>query len=298
MSKRSESAGRATAIGGLAVLMWATLALLTTVAGAIPPFQLVAMSFAIGGTLGALWCVLSGRGLARHLRQPSAIWLLGVGGLFGFHLLYFVALRLAPPVAANLLNYLWPLLLVLLSGLLPGERLRWYHGVGALVGFGGAALLVTAGGTLSIEPAHALGYLAALASAFIWAGYSVLSRRAGTVATEAVVGFCLATAALAALFHLALETTVAPDGRQWLALLAMGLGPIGGAFFVWDYGVKHGDIRALGAFAYATPLLSTMLLILSGRAEGHMSVWIACGLIVAGALLAGQDVFRRKPVPL
>ena len=288
---------RATAVGTLAILMWATLALLTTAAGPIPPFQLVAMSFGVGGTAGAIWCLLSGRGLLRHLRQPASVWLLGVGGLFGFHLLYFVALRLAPPVAANLLNYLWPLLLVILSGLLPGERLRWYHGVGAAIGFAGAGLLVTTGGRLSIESGHALGYLAALASAFVWAGYSALSRRVRGTPTEAVAGFCLATSFLAGLCHFATETTAVLTGQQWLIVLAMGLGPIGGAFFVWDYGVKRGDIQALGAFGYATPLLSTMLLIVFGRAESSTSVWLACGLIVAGALLAGQDVFRRKPQP-
>lgn len=284
---------RATAIGAVAVLLWATLALFTALSGDIPPFQLVAMSFFLAFLVGCTGSALRGQGVLRHLRQPWPAWLLGVTGLFGFHFFYFVALDHAPAVEANLVNYLWPLLIVLFSALLPGERLRWWHVAGALAGLLGTALLVTDGGLLAVRAEYLPGYLAALGSALTWSSYSVLSRRFGSVPTDAVSGFCLATAVLAALSHLAFERTVVPQGVEWLAVVGLGLGPVGLAFFVWDYGVKHGDIRALGAFAYAAPLLSTLLLILFGLAEGRWTVWAACALITGGALLAGRDLLRR-----
>ena len=296
MSAERAATRRATAIGATAVLMWSTLALLTTLTGTVPPFQLVAMAFAIAFAIGLVWTAANGRSLLGALRQPAVVWLIGVGGLFGFHFFFFVALRLAPPVEANLINYTWPLLIVLLSGLLPGERLRWWHVAGALMGLAGATLLITGGGRLDLGAAYATGYAAASASALIWAGYSVLSRRLGAVPTDAVGGFCGATAVLALACHLAMETTVWPsDMVAWLAVLGLGLGPVGLAFFTWDYGVKRGDIRVLGAFAYGAPLLSTLLLLAFGRGEASWSVAVACMMIVGGALLAAREMLARRP---
>jgi drug/metabolite transporter (DMT)-like permease len=286
---------RATMIGAVAILLWSTLAALATLTGPVPPFQMCAFAFAIAFLVGVAGSALRGRSPLAYLRQPPAVWLLGVGGLFGFHFLYFLAVQSAPPVEANLLNYLWPLLIVLFSALLPGERLRWWHAAGGAAGLAGTVLLVTRGEALGVSPAYLPGYLAALASALVWSGYSVLSRRFGDVPTDAVGGFCLATSLLALACHLAFETTVWPaDATGWAALVGLGLGPVGAAFFVWDHGVKHGDIQALGVLSYAAPLLSTLLLIALGLAEGRWSVWAACALIVGGALLASRDLLVRR----
>jgi drug/metabolite transporter (DMT)-like permease len=284
---------RATLIGGSAVLMWAMLALLTTLTGSMPPFQLVGVSFSIAFVAGLVWVKSQGRSARELFPRRLAVWALGVGGLFGFHFFYFIALKAAPPVEANLLNYTWPLLIVLASALLPGERLRWWHLAGALSGLVGAALLITQDGALSLRPEHLTGYGAALCSAVIWAFYSVASRRVGDVPTDAVGGFCGGTALLSLGCHFALERTVWPDGRGWLALLVLGVGPVGLAFFAWDHGVKRGDIRALGALAYAAPLLSTFLLVAFGRGAFTWKLAAACALIVGGAALAARDLFGQ-----
>ena len=292
----------ATLIGGIAVLLWATLALFTTAAAGIPPFELVALTFAIAFLLFlGKWIAMrlaGGPAVLGHLRQPWRAWAVGVGGLFGYHALYFTALAHAPAVQASLIAYLWPLLIVLLSALLPGERLRWWHVAGGIAGFAGAALLVIGGeggGAVGFNFAYLPGYLAALGCAFTWSGYSILSRRLGAVPSDAVGGFCGATALLGLATHLLLERTVLPGPAGALAVLALGLGPVGIAFFVWDYGVKRGDIQALGAFSYASPLVSTILLVLFGRAEASLALGLACLLIVGGAVLAARDVFRRRP---
>ncbi|MEZ5833548.1 MAG: DMT family transporter [Dongiaceae bacterium] len=293
---------RATLIGFIAVLLWATLALFTTATGAVPPFQLLALTFAIAFAVSLLrWLWLARRNYAqfRHIfRQPWPVWLLGIGGLFGYHALYFTALRYAPPVEASLIAYLWPLLIVLMSALLPGERLHWTHLAGGALGLAGAILLVLqkAAGALSFEGRYILGYLAALGCAFTWSAYSVLSRRFGQAPTDLVGGFCGATALLGVAAHALIgEPTIWPvGGWQWAAILALGLGPVGLAFFVWDYGVKRGDIKALGACSYASPLLSTMLLILAGKAEATMTVIVACLLIIGGAVIASRDLWMRR----
>ncbi|MEU8763261.1 EamA family transporter [Streptomyces sp. NPDC048659] len=281
---------RATAVGGVAVLLWASLALFTTLTGRIPPLQLTAMAFAVGGLIGLPRALRGGAALARRL--PPGAWVLGVGGLFGYHFFYFLALRNAPPVDAGLIAYLWPLLIVLLSALLPGERLRWWHLAGAVLGLGGTFLLVTGGQGVHFQGAYLLGYVAAAVCAVVWSVYSVANRRYPQVPTDAVAFFCLATAVLAAVAHLLFETTVRPEGWQWLAVLALGVGPVGGAFYVWDHGTKHGDIRLLGTVSYFAPLLSTGLLVATGRAAASWPVAVACVLITGGAMLASAEALR------
>lgn len=289
----------ATLIGGTAVLLWATLALFTTLTGDIPPFQLSAMAFAVAFAMTAVkWMFDGGRGL-RSLRQPAPVWLLGVGGLFGYHFFYFMALRNAPPVEAGLIAYLWPLLIVVCSALLPGEKLRWFHVAGGVAGLAGTVVLVLASNPdgIGVERQYALGYVMALCCAATWTTYSLSSRRFGHVPTDAVGGFCLATSILSLVCHLMFETTVWPAGGwlsgEMLAVVALGLGPVGAAFFTWDYGVKHGHIQALGASAYAAPLLSTILLIVFGQGILTWQVALACAAIVGGALLASKDLLRR-----
>src|SRR5664279_1280080 len=277
----------ATLIGLTAILMWSLLAVLTVATGKIPAFQLAAMTFAIGALVGSLTWI--GRPDAiRSLWQSPPAWIVGVGGLFGYHALYFLALRFAPPAEAGLLNYLWPLLIVLFSSLLPGERLAPHHIVGAL--------LLLAGNSLSgFAPGQVPGLVAAFVAAFVWAAYSVMSRKLKGVPTDAVAGFCAATALLAALVHGLVEDTVWPDTMtQWLSVAALGIGPVGAAFYAWDVGVKRGDIRGPGAASYATPLLSTLFLILAGFAEPSANIAIAAVLIAGGGLIAARDMFRKR----
>ena len=276
----------ATAAGFGAAGLWALLGLFTVATGPVPPFQLLAMTFALGGGLGlASWIGRPGRAAA--LRQPVRVWALGIGGLFGYHALYFAALKLAPPAEAGLVNYLWPLLIVLFSATLPGERLRRAHVAGALLGFAGVLALVFGRGGLAVRAEHVPGYACALAAAFVWAGYSVLSRRAASVPTDAVTGFCLTTAALGLACHVAFERTVWPETSiQWLAIGASGLGPVGAAFYLWDVGVKRGDIRLLGVGSYGIPVASTLVLVAAGYAEPSLSLGLACILIAAGAVVA------------
>jgi drug/metabolite transporter (DMT)-like permease len=239
-----------------------------------------------------LW-LKSGKGLGPILRLPRRVWLLGIAGLFGNHLFYFLALRHAPAAEANLINYLWPLLIVLFSAYLPGEHLRWNQAGGAAIAFFGAALVIIGGGPFSLQPEYFAGYLFAALAAVIWAGYSVLSRAAGALPTESVGAYCAATSLLALLCHLALEETIVPSGWEWPALILLGLGPMGAAFYVWDHGVKRGNIRWLGTLSYAIPFFSTLLLIASGLAQFSWTLLIACLFIVGGALLAaGESLFR------
>ncbi|HHZ09738.1 MAG TPA: EamA family transporter [Rhizobiales bacterium] len=288
--------GRATLIGFAAVAMWAMLALFTDASGKVPPFLLSALTFAIGTLVGLAIRVLAPP--REPVVIPLQVWVIGIAGLFGYHFFYFTALRHAPAVEASLIAYLWPLLIVVGSALMPGERLQWHHVAGAALGLAGTALIVTKGSGVAFDGQYAFGYLMAGVCAFVWSAYSLLSRRFPEVPTSVVTWFCAATSVLSLLCHLLLEETVLPQTPgEWLAVAGLGLMPVGAAFYAWDVGVKKGNIQVLGAASYAAPLLSTLALIVTGYAEPAPAILAACVLITSGAVLAAKSMLFRRRAP-
>jgi drug/metabolite transporter (DMT)-like permease len=279
---------RATLFGFSAIGLWAALAVLTTAAAGIPPFQLLALTFSLAGGLGCVWLLRPGGAGIAALRQPPGAAALTIAALAGYHALYFIAFNRAPAVEVNLVNYLWPLLIVVFAGLLPGVRVYRRQWIGTLLGLAGAALVVTRGQSFTLQPKYIGGYLAALGAALTWAAYSVLNRRFGSVPSSAMAGSCLAAGVLGALIHLTSEAWVTPTPGQWAAILAMASGPVGMAFWGWDRGTKHGDIVVLGMASYAAPMLSTGLLLIFGRARPHWTQGAALGLLLLGAFFSAR----------
>ncbi len=283
-------AGRwgATAVGGVAIALWSGLALLTVAAHGIPPFELLALSFGTAFVAGMAVLAVRGRPALARLRQPLAPWLLAFFALFFYHALYFYALATIAPARASLLNYLWPLLIVVFSSLSPtGGGFSPRHLLGTALGLLGAGLLFVGRG-LGSDPGarHLLGYAAALACAVVWSGYSVLNRRFAGVPGEMLIGVCAAVSLAGAAAHFLFEPTVPPAGGQWGAILLIGVGPTGLAFLAWDYATKYGSLLLLGVLSYLTPLASTLLLAAAGRAPASVPLALAALLIVGGAALA------------
>lgn len=282
----AEGAVAATALGCGAILLWSALAPLTVLKGNIPPFQTTAITFAIGGCCISLPALARGR--LQELLPTGPSLLLGVYGLFCYHTLYFAALSLAPAAEAHLLNSLWALFIVLFSALLPGHRLSGRHVAGALLGLMAAVLLVWRKLSGAAPDSGAvLGYALALGCALIWSSYSVSSRLVAGVPSASLGVSALVTAGLAFVMSLLFETWTAPaSGTAWAALLVMGLGPVGGAFLLWDIGMKRGRVATLGVLAYASPVLSTLLLVAAGLSEGSAVLWLACAMMTLAGVLA------------
>lgn len=248
---------------------------------AVPPLLLAGLSLLIGSVFGLRrW---------RQWKMRPPLLALGVYGLLGYHFVFFSALRRAPPVEANLVNDLWPLLIILLTPLFqPGRRLAARHAAAGLMGFAGAALLVT-GGRWGFEAAHLPGYAFALAAAVIWSTFSLASSRLGHVPSGAVGAFCAVSGALAVFLHTLLEPPYRLTASEAPFVLAMGLGPLGYAFYAWDDAMKRGDPRVVGALSYLIPLVSTLLLaaFAGGRLDG--TVWLAMALVIGGAALGARS---------
>ncbi len=261
----------------IAILLWASLAMTSSLLKGIPPFFQLAIAFSVG----ALPVLLKGRKAFPSQRTL----ILGVAGLFGYHFFLFTAFRLAPPVEANLINYLWPMLMVMLAPLFFRESsLKMGHFIGAALALVGVAILVTQQ-EVSLTAENLLGYGCALGAAFTWPIYSLLKRKTPDEAVITTAGICLIASLLCAVTHYVLEERVAPTSEQWYLLLWLGLGPFGAAFYLWDFSLKKGDPRIIGALSYLTPVLSTVLLVFGAGLDATSATWTAMLFMSVGSLV-------------
>lgn len=290
----AKTATSATAVGVIAVFLWSCLALLTTLTEGIPPFQLLTLS--LGVAFVASLCILGRRGVAgfRSWNQPWSVWAVGFLGIFAYHALYFFALKAAPAAEASLIAYLWPLLIVLLSAFTAGEQLRKRQLLGALLGLAGTAFIMQQRASAEVADMPVAGYLAAFACALVWSSYSVINRRFNEVPSSIIGGICGLVAVAGLVCHLAFETSVTPDSGQWAAIVGLGLGPVGLAFFAWDHATKHGSLSMLGALSYLAPLISTLLLVAIGQSHASPFLIIPALLIIVGAVIATSRTGQPK----
>ena len=269
----------------IAILLWSTLALAGNGLQTVPRFLLLGVTLIISGTISLFrrdgW------------RIPLKVFLVGVGGIFGYHFLYFTAFAMAPAVETNLINYLWPLLIVLFSPLLlAGTRLRANHILGAICGLAGASLIAT-GGKTNLQVQYLPGYAAALGAAVTWAVYSLLTKRLSPFPTSSVGAFCLISGLLSLSIYFiqggSLDTIGMVTSMQWFFLIWVGIGPMGAAFFLWDAALKHGDPRVIGSLAYLTPLLSTLNLVIFAGQQLTLISFLAMLLIIVGAVIGSWN---------
>jgi drug/metabolite transporter (DMT)-like permease len=296
---------QATLIGSIAILLWSSLALFTTQANLVPPLLLLTLTFGVASLLFFIVYLLKGELKASWQHTPKSAIIMGGLGFYFYHLCYFYAFQHAPPVEAGLIAYLWPLLIVLMAGMSKGSALSWTHLVGAVVAFIGTGIMLQSKAQVvtidSDTRYHWTGYAAAFACAFIWSSYSVANRRFQSVPSSAVLWYCLITTLLAGVSHLMLEaqdwasSTTFP-ASTWIAILGLGFGPVGIAFFCWDFGVKKGNLSLLGVLSYTAPALSTAWLGLFTEAQLTTGQIIACLFITAGALFA--SLMPNKKMPL
>lgn len=269
-----------------AVLIWSTLAILGSKVVSVPSFLLVGVALLTSGTLSTI--------KIRKWKVPKKTLIVGIGGIFGYHFLIFTAYKFSPIIDANLLNYLWPLLIVLLTPvILPQYHLKPNHILGAIMGLSGAGIIIT-GGRINLEWSYLPGYLLAVGAALIWALYSLMSKRLPRFPTAAVGGFCMISGIFSLFLYFVSSTSgdlYYPTRFEWFYMILLGLGPMGSAFFFWDMAMKEGDPRVIGSITYLTPLLSTLWLMIAGGKELTWTSGLAMLLLMVGAYIGSRNKF-------
>lgn len=281
----------ATVLGITAILLWGILALLGTMTTSIPAFQLLFICFTISGLIMFSRRMIRGEPIMKTPQLSLHSWLIGITGLFGFHFFYFMALRQAPALEVSLIVYLWPLLLAVLVA---HRNQRLQALLGGVVGFMGIVVLISGKGELTLSGESTAGYLLAILCALIWSNYSAyLARSPGKV--DDIGWISLAVAGLSLLAHLILESDFSLAASlwqfsisEWLGAILLGLGPVGGAFYLWDTGLKQGNTTLLASLSFFAPLISSVALVLAGRDAASVELLISVSLILLGGLIANR----------
>ena len=280
---------RSTWLGFSAILAWGTMPLFTEMARNVPPMLFMSIGFFVAFLAGMLLFYKHLPEYFSSWRMPLSHWANGIYGIFGFNILFILAMRNAPAVEALLIINLWPFIMMLLTVISEKRRLEWQHIAASMLGLCGVILVITSGSEVRFNADHLAGYSAALACGVIWATFSLINRKIGHQQPRfANSWFCLASFALCAVCHLMLEETHLPSPDDAGVLLLAGIAPMGLAFYAWDKGVRQGDIRLLSTLSYGEPLAALLLLILFGFAKLTIIVAVATGLLVAGAILSSR----------
>ena len=263
-----------------AVALWASLASLGASLTHLPPLLITG----VGLLVGSLICLPLAGFQFRKLAVSKSTLLLGVYGLFGYHAMLFAAFQAAPALQVNLVNYLWPLLIVVLAPLFFKDiKLKAKHVLAALAGFLGAGIAISAGS--QVTGGLSIGYLFAFIAAIIWSTYSLGTKKVKPFPTASIGLFGFVAGILALVLHFAFEPAAMVSGQDWIWLVLLGLGPLGGAFYFWDFALKHGNPQRVGLISFLTPLLSTaMLVVVSGESLSPMLL-VSAGLIFGAAFL-------------
>lgn len=275
----------ATLIGYCGLFFWTIAAALVASVENIPIFQVLSTALGVSFSVTALYLTFTKRWFL--LKQPLLLWIVGILGIFGNDVLYIAAFKFAPPVQADLIAYLWPIFVIVFSGLLPREKFSIKHVLAGILGFAGVCFLITEGEALSsFQLQYLPGYCFALGSAIVWSIYTLIARHYGKTRSEMIGLYCGFGMLFSIVAHFQFETTVTPTSTQWFVMLIMGLTTQGLAYFFWDFGIKRGNFKLLNVLSYGNPVLSVLLLIVFGFAQPSFSLFIACILVTAGGLIA------------
>lgn len=274
----------ATLTGYGALLMWSCYALMVTFLNDIPTFELLTIVF-LGGFL-IMAVRLTIRGEWNKIKQPWLIWLVGIGGIIGNDMANIAALKAAPPIQVTLINYLWPMLVVVLASFLPTEHFTKKHFISSIIGLMGIYILVTHGqGLAGFNWTYLKGYVLAFSGSLIWAIYCVISRYHSQTPIEMLGMYFGVGVIISLISHFSYENTIFPSSLQWLILAAMVLTTSGVAYYCWDYGCKKGDVKLLSILTYGNPVISTLVLIAFTPAQYNDYIAVACSFVILAWLI-------------
>jgi drug/metabolite transporter (DMT)-like permease len=273
-------------VGVLAIPLWATWPALALRTLEMPAFECLTIAFLFGWlVLGRAdrTCAPAGAGRSAWRSWVAALaCALGLSGSNAFHIL---ATHYIPAAEANLICYLWPVMIVGVGALLGLFRLRPRQLTGLVLGFAGAAILM-AGGTLALSP---MGMGLALLSGVSWALYCVFRLQWKSASGPVLARGCALSTLLCAGLHLLSERTVVPSMGGIAAAAAIGIVPLAFGNLVWDQGFRRGDSQLLAVMAYATPLCSALLLALLGLESFTWSLLIGAVVIVFAGILSRAE---------
>jgi drug/metabolite transporter (DMT)-like permease len=273
------------------ILLWAATPLLVTgLARTLPVFEITFL--ATGFAVLAFVALVSARAQWTRFRDYSrrdlrVMIMMGATGIFPYTTLYYLAFALAPAAAGeiNIINYIWPVWILILSPLLLAERLTARKLVGIVLSFCGVYVIVSGGRFIRFDPAQWPAYTSAGCGAFFWGLFSVLGKRNRFELLTAMLVYNLAAFACFGVLCFAAVEFVVPGPGEWLLLACLGGLVNGAGYFFWLLALRSGDTAGISSAVYLTPFVALVYLTAAGRGAITWVQLTALALILAGPLI-------------
>lgn len=298
---REHNSSRAYFFAGGTILCWATVATAFkwALADTTPAGLLWVATLTSFLALGIGWMVRSGgKNVFQTLHSLSAgTWakaaLLGFVNPFLYYLILFKAYSLLPAQVAQSLNVIWPVLLVLLSIPILGQRIGWLSIVGMVISFAGALVIATQGDFSSLlqgKLQNPLGVILAASSAILWAVYFLLNMKSKLPPLPGLwMNFLFAS--LYILVYMGIRGSysllVAMSVKTWLCGVYVGLFEMAIPFILWLNALRLAKNTAVvSSLIYLFPFLSLILIHFVLGEPIYATTLIGLVLIIAGVLLA------------
>lgn len=263
-----------------AVIIWSTLAVVVTFCANVNPLFITGAALLIGGIIGLPW--------VRAWAMPVSLFVIGTFCMLTYHVIYFYALQLAEPVGVSLIHYLWPVLIVILAPIVvPHGRPSTRSLVAGGIGFIGA--IISCNPHQLPSGSDWIGYGLALVSAFLWVGYSLVAKKYPNVQSASVGLFCIVSGVVCLALYKSVNPWPALRLSEMAAILYMGLGPMGGAFYLWDYAMKKANHEHVAILSYATPVLSTAFLALYLGLGMQWYIWVGAALVTVSMVMSQRS---------
>lgn len=295
--KNSAILRKNTLLGLLAVAIWSFAAILAVELTSIPAFELLFFEFLI-----AFFIVFTRYSTSKEWKtffnfKKRDLFIASIA-LVTNQSLYYTAFRYSPAAQVDLINYLWPTLLITFSPLLPNEKLRPSYVIACGLCLFGVYTLLSKEGSEGLSTDLLFGYFLALGAAITWALYSLYSRYRGSSNSANCISWACGPAAIICLIiHLCFEKFVLPAAHELGFILIIGIFQIGLAFYFWERGLKKGCVKFLGLSSYSIPVFSVMLLVLFGKADFEPRMITATIIISLSPLSPIIANWIKKPSP-
>ncbi|MGA8165199.1 MAG: EamA family transporter [Waddliaceae bacterium] len=287
-----------TFLGLFAVAIWSFAALLAVELTSIPTFELLFCEFLIAYLIVfARYSISKEKPSFTSFKKRDL--LIASAALIANQMFYYSAFRHSPAAQVDLINYLWPTLLILFSSFLPNEKWSSSYLIACIFCLFGVYTLLSPGESQNLSSNHLLGYFLAFGAAVTWALYSLYSRYRGSSNSASCISWACGPAALVSLLmHLYFETFVFPNQYEIALILILGVFQMGLAFYFWERGLKKGCVKSLGLSSYSIPVFSVLLLVLFGKTDFEPRMITAAHIISLSPLFPlFADKFKPQKLP-
>ncbi|CAA6806436.1 MAG: Permease of the drug/metabolite transporter (DMT) superfamily [uncultured Campylobacterales bacterium] len=252
---------KANILGILTIFIWSGTTIVMVMLKQLPVMQFLFCIMFLVSSTGIVILKFKKKSFRLVFDVPKTLIFICVFGILVNYLFYFLALQNAPAREVNLINYLWPLMIVIFVAFLPRGKFSIPHFIGALFGLSITFWIISKDG-INFEWKYLDGYIYVFLGAFTWSVYSVLLKLYDNISTFSVSLFSFIVGVISLVLHLIYETTYIPNLKELFFIFYMGIVNIGGGIYMWDYAMKRGNQSFLAMLSYSIPILSTLWLVI------------------------------------